>query len=82
MNSNPSWTNFQNILPHDKIMLNEHEVAELIRQSVKTLRAHRYTGKGLPYTKIGRNVRYKLTTVLAYLESLPTLNSTSQIVEE
>ena len=47
--------------------LTEFQVAEIMSQSVQTLRNHRFLGKGLPYLKIGRSVRYLAEDVERYL---------------
>jgi hypothetical protein len=47
----------------------ETEVAELTRMSLSDLRNKRHLGKGIPYVKVGRSVRYNLADVIAYMES-------------
>jgi len=49
--------------------LTEKEVAALTRLSLSTLRAHRFAGRGLPYAKLGRMVRYSATEIERYLAS-------------
>jgi predicted DNA-binding transcriptional regulator AlpA len=49
--------------------INEKKVAEMTDFSVQTLRNDRHLGKGIPYTKRGRSVRYRLDEVVAYMES-------------
>ena len=49
--------------------LTEKEVAALTRLSLSTLRSHRFAGKGLPYAKLGRMVRYSASEVERYMES-------------
>ena len=39
-------------------LMDEKEVAQVKRCSVQTLRNHRHLGRGLPYYKEGRSVRY------------------------
>lgn len=48
--------------------VNEKKVAEITGFSLQTLRNDRHTGKGIPYTKRGRSVRYRLDEVLGYME--------------
>ena len=48
--------------------LTEKQVAEILCQSVQTLRNHRFLGKGVPYVKIGRSVRYLVEDVERYLQ--------------
>ena len=50
--------------------INEYEAAELIRASVHTLRGQRHARRGLPFYKIGRSVRYKLSDILRHMETL------------
>ncbi len=49
--------------------LTEKEVAALTRLSLSTLGSHRFAGKGLPYAKLGRMVRYSASEVERYMES-------------
>lgn len=46
--------------------LNEQEVAEELRLSVKTIRMMRYRKSGPPYAKFGRSVRYQRSALEAY----------------
>lgn len=52
-----------------KEYLNEHEVSEITGISVSSLRSNRFQMKGLPYLKIGRSVRYRLSDIYDYLDS-------------
>lgn len=47
----------------------EHEVAELTGIAVQSLRNHRSIGRGFPYRKYGKSVRYFLPEILAIMES-------------
>jgi len=49
--------------------VNEKKVAAMTDLSVQTLRNDRHLGKGIPYTKRGRAVRYRLDEVVAYMEA-------------
>jgi hypothetical protein len=49
-------------------LLTEKEVANLCSVSVSTLRNDRWLGKGMPYVKIGKSVRYDIDSIFAYLE--------------
>lgn len=46
----------------------EKKVAEILEQSVQTLRNDRHLNRGIPYTKKGRSVRYALDDVIQYME--------------
>ena len=49
--------------------LTEVEVSLLTKLSLSTLRAHRFYRKGMPYSKVGRSVRYSLADVAACMKS-------------
>lgn len=51
-----------------KQYLKEAEVAALIGRCVKTLRNDRCYKRGIPYSKVGRSVRYNLDDVIAFME--------------
>ena len=48
----------------------ELKVSELTGMSLATLRNHRWLGKGIPYIKIGRSVRYFESDVQDFLNQL------------
>jgi predicted DNA-binding transcriptional regulator AlpA len=48
-------------------LLNEHEVAEILRVSAPTLRKWRWEGKGPQFVKIGQRVAYKLEEINSYI---------------
>jgi hypothetical protein len=48
--------------------LTPRQVSELINRAPQTLANDRFLGRNLPFSKIGRLVRYKLADVLAYCE--------------
>jgi phage terminase Nu1 subunit (DNA packaging protein) len=49
--------------------IKDKKVAEMTDLSVQTLRNDRYKGKGIPYSKRGRAVRYRVDDVIAYMEA-------------
>lgn len=49
--------------------LTEREVSKITRRAVQTLRNDRHYGRGFPYIKIGRSVRYKESDVIQHMES-------------
>jgi len=53
----------------DKRFLNEKELSKLIGRSLSTLRHDRRKGKGVPFIKIQRQVKYDLDDVLCFMES-------------
>jgi hypothetical protein len=50
----------------DEMFLTETQLATRHQRSVKTLRNARVSGVYIPFVKIGRNVRYRLSDVLAF----------------
>ena len=60
----------KNYINTDNQYINEVNVSDMTGMSVATLRNHRWLGKGIPYIKIGRTVRYQESEVLAYLDKL------------
>lgn len=52
----------------EKRFINETEVASITGLSVQTLRNWRFQGKGIPYVKAGRSVRYQYQDVIQYME--------------
>ncbi len=60
--------NKKNTLDTKTNLLAEQEVAKILGCSVSTLQNHRALGKGLPYYKIGKTVRYKYEDVSNYIE--------------
>ena len=49
--------------------ITEKEVSEITGRALSTLRNERFLGKGIPYFKIGKSVRYKLDDVIEFMES-------------
>lgn len=45
------------------------EVADYIRASKESLNQDRYLGRGMPYVRIGRKIRYRREDVLKYLDA-------------
>ena len=54
-------------------LLNQKEVASIIRKSEAWLERQRWLQEGIPYRKVGRNVLYDELDVLAYLEAQPQM---------
>jgi len=44
------------------------EVERISGKKLQTLANERHDGRGIPYYKVGRSVRYKLSDVLAFME--------------
>ena len=49
--------------------ITEKEVSEITGRALSTLRNERFLGKGIPYIKIGKSVRYRLDDVIEFMES-------------
>ena len=52
----------------ERIWVNEKEVSRVTGFALPTLRNDRHLGKGIPYTKRGRSVRYCLKDVFGYMD--------------
>jgi len=57
--------------------LTEKQVAEMINCGISTLRNWRHLGKGIPYIKFGRSVRYALSDVVGYMDERKVFVNTS-----
>ena len=53
----------------DQQWVTESTAASITGLSVHTLRAHRFYRKGIPYSKVGRSVRYSWADVVSFMES-------------
>ena len=53
----------------EKKWIGEKEVSEMTGRALPTLRNDRFLGRGLPYTKMGKSVRYSIEDVVAYMEA-------------
>jgi len=63
-------------------LLTEHETSEPTKRAVSTLQKDRVVGGGIPFVKVGRQVRYRESDVQHYIESLPSRRSTSETAAE
>ena len=52
----------------EKRFINENEASSITGLSVQTLRNWRFQGKGIPYVKAGRSVRYQYQDVISFME--------------
>lgn len=50
-------------------LLKEREVAQFLNLKVATLRRWRWSGRGLPFLKLGGAVRYELADIEAFKEA-------------
>jgi excisionase family DNA binding protein len=68
----------QNIIQSGFDLIDCQETAEILGISKSALEAWRTTGRyKLPFIKVGRNVRYRRSDVLQWLESRTRLNGTT-----
>ena len=56
-------------------LLNQKEVASIIRKSEAWLERQRWLGEGIPYLKIGRSVSYQEDDILSFLEEQPKIQT-------
>jgi hypothetical protein len=49
--------------------LNEKEVSKITGRALPTLRNDRHLGRGLPYIKLMRSIRYDLRDVINFMEA-------------
>lgn len=56
-------------IPDPDQLVAEHDAADRLCQSVRTLQKWRVTGYGPSYFKIGRNVRYRIRELDAWIDS-------------
>lgn len=49
--------------------VNEKKVSEITGRALPTLRNDRHHRRGIPYCKVGRSVRYKISDVIRFMES-------------
>ena len=54
-------------LDPDLILLGEEQAAQVTGKSVSTLQKDRVAGDGIPYVKLGRAVRYRLSDLKAHI---------------
>lgn len=48
-------------------LLTEKQAASIVNLSTSTLQKYRHFGKGLPYVKFGRAIRYPLSAITAFI---------------
>ena len=62
--------------------LTEKQVSEITGQAVQTLRNNRHQGRGFPYVKLSRSVRYSLSDVLGFMENRKIQTADSRVSQE
>ena len=56
------------VISNSTIYIDEKKTSQITGRSVQTLRNDRHRGRGIPYSKIGRSVRYSLEDIHAYMQ--------------
>jgi len=64
-----------------KKYLNEKELSEMTGRALQTLRNDRFKGKGFPYIKLGKSVRYDEEVAIAIMEESKVKTSPFQTEE-
>jgi predicted DNA-binding transcriptional regulator AlpA len=59
-------------------LLSDREVERITGRARSTLQKDRVTGRGIPFVRLGKLVRYRQSDVTAFLDALPTRRSTSE----
>lgn len=59
--------------------LTEKEVSSITKRALQTLRNDRFAGRGIPYVKFDRSVRYSLDDVIAFMECRKIQTSDSKV---
>jgi len=59
-------------------ILNQRQYCELTGKADSTAEQDRLYGRGAPFIRMGRSIRYRLDDVVAWLDSLPRYNSTTE----
>ena len=69
---------FQELSRRYPPLLNQKQYCELTGKAESTAEQDRLHGRGAPFIRMGRSIRYRLDDVVAWLESLPRYNSTTE----
>jgi hypothetical protein len=56
-------------MDNQSIYITEKDVSFITHRALSTLRNDRFKGRGIPYSKIGRSVRYSRKDVINFMES-------------
>jgi hypothetical protein len=69
---------FQELCKKYPPLLNQKAYCQLTGKSAATAEQDRLYGRGCPFIRMGRSIRYRLDDIIAWLESLPRFASTTQ----
>jgi len=73
---------FQELSKKYPPLLNQQQYCELTGKGKSTAEQDRLYGRGAPFIRMGRSIRYRLDDVVRWLESLPRFNSTTEAGQE
>lgn len=73
-----------NWIEHYDPLLNDKEAAPVVGSTANSLRQSRYTGllfgvQAPKFLKMGRSIRYRLSELLAFIDSFPEIESTTRL---
>jgi hypothetical protein len=68
---------FQELSRRYPPLLNQKQYCELTGKAKSTAEQDRLYGRGAPFIRMGRSLRYRLDDVVVWLDSLPRYNSTT-----
>ena len=66
----------------DLVLLNQDRLAHLLGCSARTLERQRIEGTGVPFIRVGRLARYRLTDVQAYIERQRCISTSNANTEK
>ena len=69
---------FQELFRRYPPLLNQKQYCELTGKANSTAEQDRLYGRGAPFIRMGRSIRYRLDDVVAWLDGLPRYNSTTE----
>ncbi|MCK4577392.1 MAG: helix-turn-helix domain-containing protein [Candidatus Marinimicrobia bacterium] len=61
-----------------EVLLTQTEAAAILKKSISWMERARWNGSGPPYRKLGRAVRYPLSTLHKWIVSHPLQSSTAE----
>ena len=62
----------------DVVLLDQNEVAKILKKSTSWMERSRWNGSGPPYRRIGRHIRYPLVELLEWIAGHPLQTSSSK----
>jgi hypothetical protein len=75
------WIRKAEDIVEKKKYLNEHQVSEITGRALSTLRNERCKGKGIPYCKVGRSIRYDYSDVVKFMNAHKVMTDCSLFLE-